>query len=147
MAFVSFVSVTVFISGCSLNKDEKMREFLKKYGNLTAEKAYRKGGFVLGSDFKIDSLDVKSIKTEKVGSVTLHGVKAKLIYEFTCSLGGVPEKYRYYRWMALTIEEDILGEMLVDPGRSKEIVAAGRNEKEMKEMFMDKFEAGDKLVN
>ncbi|KKQ53050.1 MAG: hypothetical protein US70_C0006G0020 [Parcubacteria group bacterium GW2011_GWD2_38_11] len=138
--------LVVILSGCQ-SKNDKMREFLYRYGNVTIEEAYKKGGFVFTTrndfQFKIDTLVIKSVKSKEVGDVTYHFVKAKIVYNYNPKVGAVD---KCYRWMALTIEEDGFGNMLVDPPKSKEIVSVGLTEKESKKIFPDKFENGENLI-
>ncbi|MDD5396963.1 MAG: hypothetical protein PHW24_02780 [Candidatus Moranbacteria bacterium] len=144
LAIVSAMLV-IFVAGCQSKKD-KMTEFLYRYGNVTIEDAYKKAGFILVThEFKMNPPEIKSVKTKDSGGVVYHFVKVKAVYDYVTK-SRQEGKEKCFRWMALTIEEDGFGNMLVDLEKSKEVLVIGINEKDAKDMYPEKFIAGENLL-
>lgn len=152
LAAILLVSA-IALSGCT-SEDEKIKELLHRYGNETARQMYDRSGFISSNrtfdNFTPKIVNVKIYSKDKVkdtGGVTLHFVRAKIVYFFEENSGATKFNHTFFRYMALTIEEDGFGEMKVDVSKSKEVYAAGADEKEMKLLCPEAMERGEKLIS
>lgn len=141
------------LGGCA-NKEEKMKELLIRYGNETLEQRYRESKYQTSdrtfSSFKPTVLRVKIYEDEtEKGSdgVTLHFVRAKLDYLMVDNQGDTKMNHSFFRYMALTVEEDGFGEMKVRMNKSREILALGADEAMMKGFYGEEMKAGEKLLS
>lgn len=147
MMTLVLLALGCLLVGCQSDKD-KMREFLYRYGNVTIEEAYVAARFKVPSgnikdlNFKIDSLEVKSVKVKEVNDVKYHFVKAKMMYDFVI----YKSNRKLCRWMELTVEEDGFGNMLAVMAKSREVFAAGEDEKDMKNLFKEAYKNGEKMM-
>jgi hypothetical protein len=128
----------------------KVDNIIRKYGIETFEKKLRINGINPESHEtfspKITSLEIKSIKTREVGDMTLHFVKARVVFDYNPKTNGIIHKEKLYRWMALVIEEDGFGKMLVNPAKSKEVMTLSIDGESAKKLFPDSFIAGENLI-
>ena len=108
---VALMLVVVSLAGCSSN-DEKLKELLHRYGNETSRQMYERSGFIspnrVYENFTPKILRVKVYGDEKIkdgGGVTLHFVRAKIVYLFEENSGVTKADHTFFRYMALTVEE------------------------------------------
>lgn len=153
-SFVMVIASLTFIMmllGCE-NKNDKMREFLHKYGSTTIGEAYEQSGFIVPMHsfgdltFEIPSLEIKSDKIKEINGETYHFVKAKMMYVFSPKSGNEKKERQFVRWMALAIREDGFGNLQVDSAKSVEYVAAGDDERVMRMIFGKIVTRGEDLI-
>lgn len=144
LVLVSFL-LAVSSADCQ-TKNSKMEEFLIRYSNETNKETFRKNGIVMGEHekfySKVNSVEIRSIKTKEVGDVTVHFVKAKIIYDYNPKFNGVVTKEKFYRWMALVVEEDGFGTMLAVQQKSKERMSITFSGK----LMPGSYETGESII-
>lgn len=151
-ALVSVVVVAV-LAGCQ-SKKEKVTEFLYRYGNTkqSVERMYTKASLkpvnktFSDFDYKITSLEVKNIKTKDINGEKKHFVKCKMAYTLT-SKSHKDDKIDYIRYMALVVEENGFGDLIVDLSQSKEVFVAGQSREVMDILFSADMIAGEEMIS